>query len=71
MTLMVGPIHRFLVDDHLRLSELLDRAAYRLEQIDLAAYAEFRTGLLKTHWHGGKDIASIAQKKLGEPLPIA
>jgi hypothetical protein len=52
---MMGPIHRFLVDDHLRLSELPDRATCRPEQSDLAAYAEFRAGLLKPQRvNGGK-----------------
>jgi hypothetical protein len=69
---MVGPIHRFLADDHLRLSELLDRALCRPEQIDLTAHAEFRAGLLRHIAMEEKVLLSFAQKKRGgEPLPIA
>jgi hypothetical protein len=69
---MVGPIHRFLVDDHLRLSELLDRAISWPEPIDLAAYAEFRAGLLRHIAMEEKVLLPFAQKKRGgEPLPIA
>ena len=45
---MMGPVHGFFVDDHSRLSELLDRVTYRSVQIDLAAYAEFRVGLFSS-----------------------
>ena len=66
------PIHRFLVDDHLRLSELLDRATCRPEQIDFAAYTEFRAGLLRHIAMEEKILLPFAQKKRGgEPLPIA
>jgi hypothetical protein len=69
---MEGPIHKFLVDDHLRLSELLDRAICRPEQIDLAVYAEFRAGLLRHIAMEEKVLLPFAQKKRGgEPLPIA
>lgn len=69
---MVEPIQRFLVDDHLRLSELLDRATCRPEQIDLVAYAEFRAGLLRHIAMEEKVLLPFAQKKRGgEPLPIA
>jgi hypothetical protein len=69
---MVGPIHRFLADDHLRLSKLLDRAICRPEQIDLAAYAEFRAGLLRHIAMEEKVLLPFAHKKRGgEPLPIA
>jgi hypothetical protein len=72
MTLMVGPIHSFLADDHLRLSELLDRAICRPEQIDLAAYAEFRAGLLRHIAMEEKVLLPFAQNKHGnKPLPIA
>jgi hypothetical protein len=69
---MVGPIHSFLADDHLRLSELLDRAICRPEQIDLAAYAEFRAGLLRHIAMEEKVLLPLAQNKHGnKPLPIA
>lgn len=69
---MVGPIHRFLVDDHLRLSELLERATYRPGPIDPAPYAAFRGGLLKHIAMEEKVLLPFAQKKRGgEPLPIA
>jgi hypothetical protein len=69
---MVGSIHSFLVDDHLRLSELLDRATCRPEQINLAAYAALRAGLLRHIAMEEKVLLPFAQNKRGnEPLPIA
>lgn len=42
-----GPVYRFLADDHARLDVLLQRAFADPDQIDLHAYSEFRSGLLK------------------------
>ncbi|MGH7928460.1 MAG: hemerythrin domain-containing protein, partial [Candidatus Binatia bacterium] len=65
-------IYRFLVDDHARLSELLDRASCRADQIDLAAYAAFRGGLLRHIGMEEKILLPFIQKKRGgDPLPIA
>lgn len=42
-----GPIYRYLTQDHVRLEALLERAVRRLPEVDDAAYAEFRRGLLR------------------------
>lgn len=69
---MPGPIYRFLADDHERLANLLQRAAARPAEIDLAAYAEFRAGLLKHIAIEEKILLPFAQEKRGgEALPIA
>ena len=44
---MLGKIYRYLADDHRRLDALLERAMSDPENIDAAAYAQFRSGLLK------------------------
>jgi hypothetical protein len=65
-------IYRFLVDDHVRLSELLERAVSRAGEIDPAPYAAFRAGLLR---HIGMEekivLPFIQMKRGGDPLPIA
>jgi hypothetical protein len=69
---MSGPIHRFLTDDHRRLDALLDRATAVPERIDHAAYADFRSGLLK---HIGMEekilLPAVQRLRGGEPLPMA
>ena len=44
---MSGKIYRYLADDHRRLDVLLERAMSDPANIDAAAYAQFRAGLLK------------------------
>ena len=44
---MSGKLHRYLAGDHERLDALLERAMSDPEKIDAAAYAQFRSGLLK------------------------
>ena len=44
---MLGKIYRYLADDHRRLDAFLERAMSDPENIDAAAYAQFRSGLLK------------------------
>jgi hypothetical protein len=44
---MLGKIYRYFADDHRRLDALLERAMSDPENIDAAAYAQFRSGLLK------------------------
>lgn len=68
----VGPLYRFLADDHVRLDGLLRQAVARPDAIDRAAYAQFRAGLLK---HIGMEekilLPEVQQRRGGEPLPIA
>ncbi len=65
-------IRDFLECDHKRLDALLERAGREPGQIDLAAFGEFRRGLLK---HIGMEekilLPAIQQLRGGEPLPIA
>ena len=60
---MLGKIYRYLADDHRRLDALLERAMSDPENIDAAAYAQFRSGLLK---HIG-----VEEKVLLVPWPTA
>ncbi len=63
----LGPIARFLADDHVRLDALLARAP-----TDPAAYAEFRKGLLRHIAMEEKQLLPAAQRvRGGEPLPAA
>lgn len=69
---MAGKIHRYLGDDHRRLDALLGRAVADLENIDAAAYAQFRAGLLKHIGMEEKILFPTAQKRRGgESLPVA
>lgn len=65
-------IYRFLVDDHVRLSELLEKATCRPGQVGPAPYAAFRAGLLRHISMEEKIVLPFIQKKRGsDPLPIA
>ena len=44
---VLGPIRRFLADDHDRLERLLNSAVKPSGEVDSQAYAEFRAGLLR------------------------
>ena len=67
-----GPVYRFLADDHARLDLLLQRAFADSEGIDLQAYSEFRSGLLKHIAMEEKVLLPAAQQaRDGESLPIA
>jgi len=67
-----GPVYRFLADDHARLDVLLQRAFADPDQIDLHAYSEFRSGLLKHIAMEEKVLLPAAQQAQdGEPLPVA
>ncbi|HVN83209.1 MAG TPA: hemerythrin domain-containing protein [Candidatus Binatia bacterium] len=67
-----GPVYRLLADDHVRLDALLRQAVAKPGEIDRAAYAEFRKGLLKHIGMEEKILLPAAQKaRGGEPLPIA
>jgi hypothetical protein len=70
--LMPGRLCRFLADDHARLDALLQRAIAPAGEIDRAAYAEFRAGLLKHISMEEKILLPAAQlTRGGEPLPLA
>ncbi len=65
-------IYRFLADDHARLGNLLQRVAADPNEIDRAAYTEFRAGLLKHIGMEEKILLPYAEKRRGGgPLPIA
>lgn len=69
---MAGKIHRYLADDHRRLDGLLERATAHPKNIDAAAYAQFRAGLLKHIGMEEKVLFPAARKhRGGDPLPIA
>ncbi|HEY7322058.1 MAG TPA: hemerythrin domain-containing protein [Candidatus Binatia bacterium] len=69
---MATKIHRYLADDHKRLDDLLDRATADPENIDTAAYEQFRAGLLKHIGMEEKVLLPAARKRRGgEPLPVA
>jgi hypothetical protein len=65
---MMGPIARYLADDHARLEALLTRGA-----TDPAAYADFRRGLLRHIGMEEEEILLPAAQRTrgGEPLPAA
>lgn len=64
---MMGPIARYLADDHARLDALLMRGSS-----DPAAYADFRRGLLRHIGMEEKVLLPAAQRaRGGEPLPAA
>ena len=69
---MSGKIHRYLAGDHERLDALLERAMSDPENIDAAAYGQFRSGLLK---HIGMEekilLPAVQQLRGGEALAVA
>ena len=68
----LGPIERFLTEDHVRLAELLERADPGDGTIDASAYAEFRRGLLRHIAMEEKVLLRFARdRRGGEPLPLA
>lgn len=67
---MPGPIHQFLSQDHARLDLALDRAVAG-ETIDMEAYTEFRTGLLRHIAMEEKVLFADAKARSGgQPLPV-
>lgn len=69
---MPGKIHLYLAGDHERLDALLERAVSDPENIDAAAYAQFRSGLLKHIAMEEKVLLPAAQRlRGGEALSIA
>jgi len=59
---MPGKIHCYLAGDHDRLDALLERAMSDPANIDAAAYAQFRAGLLKHIAMEEKVLLPAAQK---------
>jgi hypothetical protein len=69
---MSGKIYRYLADDHERLDALLERAVADPENVDMSAYAQFRSGLLKHIGMEEKILLPAARRiRGGEPLPVA
>jgi hypothetical protein len=66
-----GPIRQFLTADHRRLDALLERAGDCTSADGLAAYHEFRRGLLKHIGIEEKILLMAAQRLRGEPLEQA
>lgn len=67
----IGPIERFMVEDHGRIDELL-AAATAGEEIDPFAYARFRHDLLRHIAMEEKVLLPYARaKRLDRPLPVA
>ena len=67
-----GSLTRYLVEDHERLDGLLRRALERPPAVDMAAYDEFRRGLLRHIGIEEKLLFPAAQRANGgEPLPVA
>jgi hemerythrin HHE cation binding domain-containing protein len=65
-------IHEFLSRDHERLDALLARATSARENIDMAAYGEFRAGLLRHIAMEEKVLLPAVQESCGGlPLPVA
>jgi hypothetical protein len=69
---MKGPLHSFFAADHRRLNGLLRRATDGDGPIDLRAFGEFRSGLLR---HIGMEervlFKAARAARGGDPLPIA
>lgn len=69
---MLGPLARYLLDDHERLEALLDASVADPDRFDHDAYRSFRAGLLR---HIGIEekilLADARRRRGGEPLPIA
>ena len=69
---MAGKIYQYLAEDHRRLDGLFERSVAVPENFDMAAYAEFRSGLLKHIAMEEKILLPAARRvRGGEPLPVA
>ena len=68
---MAGKLYRYLSEDHRRLDALLERAITKQESINAAAYAQFRSGLLKHIAIEEKILLPAAQRLGGKPLAMA
>jgi hypothetical protein len=64
-------IHQYLAQDHVRLRTLLAQATSDPSRIDLAAYNQFRAGLLRHIAMEEKVLFRDARdRRNGEPLPV-
>jgi hypothetical protein len=73
MTLVMhGPLHLFFGADHRRLDALLARATGEAGRVDLAAFGEFRAGLLR-HIGMEEKVLFVAARRArgGAPLELA
>lgn len=66
---MAGELYRFLADDHDRLDSLLERASAAHGNIDLAAFEEFRKGILRHIGMEEKTILPTITKLRGGQRP--
>ena len=66
-----GSIHRFLSGDHARLDALLERAGTCSSADELAAYDQFRRGLLRHIAMEEKVLLPSAERARGAPHPEA
>jgi hypothetical protein len=70
-TTLIGPIERFMVEDHVRLDRMLADSD-RGDAIDAELYARFRHDLLRHIAMEEKVLLPYARRRRdGEPLPIA
>ena len=68
----MGPIERYLGDDHARLDALLAAATARADAFDVDAFERFRAGLLRHIGIEEKILLPEARaRRGGEPLPLA
>ena len=69
---MPGPLHRFFSADHRRLDALLKRSIDEPGRVDLAAFGEFRSGILR-HIGMEEKVLFVAARRArgGEPLELA
>ncbi len=69
---MNGILARFMIEDHARLDACLRRAEIGADDIDAAAFEEFRGGLLR---HIGMEekilLPAVRARRSGKPLDIA
>lgn len=71
ITETIGPIERFMVEDHVRIDRLFE-AATSASPIDETAYTQFRHGLLRHIAMEEKVLLPFArQRRGGDPLPMA
>ena len=68
----MGSLHEYMAADHDRLDRLLERAVSSAEDFDVAAFEEFRAGLLR---HIGIEekilLRDARERRRGDPLPVA
>ncbi|HEX6835534.1 MAG TPA: hemerythrin domain-containing protein [Polyangia bacterium] len=68
----MGPLRRYMTDDHARLDALLAASTARADAFDADAFERFRAGLLRHIGIEEKILLSDARaRRGGEPLPLA